>query len=197
MSPEDQVEIAKAMREARAKSRGYADFFGWGTNRDLEEWGVLTSLFESMEKDCALPYKDLRIRGRGNDPPDCEALDTSRRRVAIEVTELVDGNAIAASKVGEKYEVAEWERGKFLSTLSALLKQKDVKYPKLKEPPYEGGYTVVVFTDEPMLSAKVVRDYLDGHAFADLEYITEALLLVSYDPSEDCCPYFRLRVGAY
>jgi hypothetical protein len=196
MSPEDQVEIAGAMREARAKARGYADFFGWGANRDLEEWGVVASLFESMEKDGALPYTDLRIRGRGDDPPDCEALTATGQRAAIEVAELVDEEAIKAAKAGRVYEAAEWPKAKFLSNLSELLKRKDSKYPKLLEPPYDGGYTVVVFTDEPVLSAELVAQYLDGETFADIEHITEALFLVSYDPASKCCPYYRLRVGA-
>ncbi len=64
MTPEERAQIAQAMRAAREKSRGYADYFGWATNRDLDERGVLTALFESIEKDGALPYTDLRMRGR-------------------------------------------------------------------------------------------------------------------------------------
>ena len=175
MKPEEQAQIAQAMRAAREKSRGYADFFGWATNRDLEEWGVLTSLFESMEKDGALPYTNLRMRGRGNDPPDCEGLNDKQKRIAIEVTELVEGNAIQNYKAGAVYEWAEWDREKFLTRLHALLKQKDTKFPKLQEPPYEGGYAVVVFTDEPELPARDVLAYLDGHIFTDLELLTSEI----------------------
>lgn len=60
--------------------------------------------------------------------------------------------------------------------------------------PYDGGYAVVVFTDEPELPARKVLTYLDGHIFSGLKYITEALFLVSYDPNANCCPYFRLRL---
>lgn len=196
MSPEEKAQIAQAMRAARDKARGYADFFGWATDRDLEEWGVLTSLFESMEKDGALPYANLRIRGRGNDPPDCEGLNAEHQRVAIEVTELVDERAIKEFKAGTIYDSAEWNRENFLSMLSALLKKKDARFPNLKEPPYEGGYAVVVFTDEPGLPARDVLAYLEDHVFSGLKYITEALFLVSYDPCVNRCPYFRLRVGS-
>ena len=196
MTPDEKTQIAQVMRAAREKSRGYADFFGWATNRDLEEWGVLTSLLESMEKDGALSYTNLRMRGRGSDPPDCEALNDEQKRVAIEVIELVDGDAIQSHKAGAVYDWAEWNREKFLTRLYRLLKQKDSKFPKLKEPPYEGGYAVVVFTDEPELPARDVLAYLDGHIFTDLEHISEALFLVSYDPNENCCPYFRLKLAA-
>jgi hypothetical protein len=65
MSPEEQAEIAAAMRAALAKARGYADFFGWATDRDLEELNALESLFEYIDKDNALSYSNLRSRGRG------------------------------------------------------------------------------------------------------------------------------------
>jgi hypothetical protein len=192
--PQVQKEIADAMKAAREKSRGYADFFGWAINRDLEEWGVLDSLFESMEKDGSLTYTNLQMRGRGNDPPDCEGLNFEQERIAIEVTELVDGNSIKNHKAGNVYEMAEWDRDKFLKRLHDLLKQKDAKFPKLKDPPYKGGYTVVVFTDEDMLRPNDVSAYLEGHIFKELQYITEALLLISYEPKIGCCPYFRLNV---
>lgn len=99
------------MRAVREKARGYADFFEWTTNRDLEEWGVLTSLFQF--RDSALPYTKVRMRGRGNDPPDCEALNEAGRRVAIEVTEFVDGKAIRRFKAGAVYGRERWDREKF------------------------------------------------------------------------------------
>lgn len=194
MTPEEKSQIAKAMKATREKARGYADFFGWATDRDLEEWGVLKSLFESMEMNKSLPYKDLRMRGRGNDPPDCEAVDARSRRVAIEVTELVEGEAIKRAKAGAQYDWEEWNCEKFLNRLQGLLVQKDSKFPKLKDPPYEGGYSVVVFTDEPELPANKVKEYLEGHTFAGLENISETIFLVSYDPQENCCPYFPLQI---
>lgn len=54
MTPDDEAEIGDAMRAAIHRARGYADFFGWATNRDLEEQGVVTSLSESIEADNSL-----------------------------------------------------------------------------------------------------------------------------------------------
>lgn len=196
MKPEDRFKIVEAMREARKKARKYADFFSWPLDRDLEELGVLRSLFESMEMRDALPYTQLRLRGRGNDPPDCEALDSESRRVAIEVTELVDEEAIRNAKAGQEYEWADWNREKFLSRLDYLLRRKDERFPDLKDPPYEGGYVVVVFTDEPSLSAENVKTYLEGCEFTSMKNITEALFLVSYEPQQNCCPHFQLRIGS-
>ena len=193
MTPEDQSEINDAIRAAIRRARGYADFFGWAPNRDLEEQGVITSLAESMEIDRKRFFTSIAIRGRGNDPPDLEAKDDSGDSIAFEVTELVDGQAIQAFKSGKLYESAEWSSEKFLSTLAGLLKAKDGRFHKLKGGPYLGGYCVVLFTDEPELQQSIVEKYLRDHRFSGLKNINRAFLLLSYDPTVERCPYFELQ----
>lgn len=193
MTTEEEKEILHLMREAREKVRGYADFFGWGSDRDIEEWGVVTSLAESLETEGKNIFTSLKRRGRPNDPPDCEALDANGSRVAIEVTELVDGKAIQARKSGAIYEWADWDKEKFITSLESLISRKDSRFTKLKEPPYEGGYFVVIFTDEPMLDRSTVESYLKGHKFKKPEYLSKAFLLVSYDPGVERCPHYELQ----
>jgi hypothetical protein len=193
MTTEEEKEILFLTREAREKERGYADFFGWGTDRDIEEWGVVTSLSESLELEGKHIFTSLQRRGRPNDPPDCEARDSNGNRIAIEVTELVDGKAIQAYKAGAVYNWADWDKNKFTTSLESLLSCKDSRYPKLKEPPYTGGYLIVIFTDEPMLDRSTVESYLEGYKFKKPEYLTKAFLLVSYDPGIKKCPHYELQ----
>ncbi len=192
MTSDDEAEILALMRAARTKARGYADFFGWATDRDLEEWGIVSSLGESLEADNALFFSDLKRRGRPNDPPDCEALNQNGARIAIEVTELVDGDAIRAFKEGRVYEWAEWTKEKFLSVLAERIARKNDRFPKLKEPPYHGGYVVVVHTDEPMLSRATVETFLANHQFEKPNCVDRAFFVLSYDPAVERCPYFEL-----
>jgi hypothetical protein len=187
----DEEEIVAQIRAAGAKARGYADFFGWATDRDLEEWGVVTFLRRSLEADNALFFFNLKRRGRPNDPPDCEAVSQNGTRIAIEVTELVDGDAIRAFKEGGD-DWAEWTEEKFLSTLAERIADKDRLFPQLKEPPYPGGYFVVVHTDEPMLSRLIVEKYLANHVMQNPNYIDRAFLVLSPDPAIGRCPYFEL-----
>jgi len=196
VTPEEEVEIGRSIRESIRLARGYADFFGWGPNRDLEESGVLISLAESLKKDNALFFGLARVRGRGNDPPDLEAPDSEGRRIGFEVTELVDSEAVHLFKKTGRYEPAEWSRERFLANLAHLLRTKDAKFPRLLEPPYEGGYVVIVFTDEPDLPATTVAMYLQDHRFTGLPNIARAYLVISYDPRVDRCPYFELPTGA-
>lgn len=192
MSPEDERAIADALRAARAKARGYADFFGWAPDRDLEERSVAGYLAHSLEAAGAPFFSNIKIRGRGNDPPDLEALDHDGNRLAIEVTELVDGQAIKAHKAGQPYYSAEWRRTKFLSFLTSLLVAKNAKFSNLKDGPYPGGYLVIAFTDEPELQRETVESFLEGHRFLGLDNVQRAILLLSYDPRLNLCPHFEL-----
>ena len=195
MTPEEENEIAELMRAAREKARGYADHFGWATDRDIEEWGVVNALSACLESENKSFFKNIKRRGRLNDPPDCEALDIDGRRIAIEVTELVDGKAIQAYKAGAIYEWADLDKNSFMDLLSRLITRKDSRYTELKEPPYTGGYVVVVFTAEPMLDRLTIESYLEGHKFDRPKYISRVFLLVSYDPDPSIrqCPYYELE----
>jgi len=193
MEEDENAEILAAMKAAIDGSRGYAEFFTWPPDRDLEEAGVLESLVESMNLDGIPFYSALKCRGRSNDPPDCEGVDANGARVAIEITELVDGAAIRAAKMtGRKYDFREWTKEAFLSELANRIDAKDARYPYLKEPPYPGGYIVVVHTDEPLLSRSTAQSYLAGHRFPRPTHMSRALLLLSYDLVIQRCPYFEL-----
>lgn len=194
MTPDEEKEILAEMRAARAKARGYADFFGWATDRDIEEWGVVTALAESLEKAGESFFSNLKRRGRPNDPPDCEAISSAGARIAIEVTELVDGEAIRAFKLGRVNGWADWGKEKLISVLAESVSKKDDRFPHLKEPPYDGGYIVVVHTDEPMLSRVAVGEFLSDHRFEKPSYVDRAFLVLSYDPDPAIagCPYFEL-----
>lgn len=193
MDREEEKEIVELMRAAMRSARGYADYFGWGIDRDLEEVEVVRSLAESLDYTGKLFFSSIKGRGRPNDPPDCEALSSESERIAIEVTELVEGSAIRAFKNGHVYEWAEWNKEKFLSCLASVIKRKDDRYPKLKEPPYPGGYVVVVHTDEPNLNQMQVAQYLEGYRFGKPEYVTQAFLILGYDPRTQNCPYFEIQ----
>lgn len=193
MNNNDEKEIIAQIRAACAKARGYADFFGWATDRDLEEWGIVSSLGESLQADNVMFFSHLKSRGRPNDPPDCEAQAKNGERVAIEVTELVDGQAIQAFKEGRVYDWAEWTREKFHSVLAERISKKNECFHRLKEPPYSGGYIVVVHTDEPELSKSVVEGFLANSQLKKPSNIDRAFLVLSYDPGIERCPYFELN----
>jgi hypothetical protein len=193
MDTQEEKEIIARIKEALARSRGYADFFSWPLNRDLEEYDIVKIFCEALEKANCLFLKidSLKIRGRGNDPPDCEAKDFLGNRIGIEVTELVDSAAIKAFMNGRLYDWAEWDRDKLIRAIDERLEAKD-RIDNVKGGPYE-SYIVVIHTDEPNLNTEYVGDLLRDVKFANRKLIDRAFLLLSFDAWIKSYPYVELE----
>ncbi|WP_157158302.1 hypothetical protein [Delftia sp. Cs1-4] len=179
--------------EALQRSRGYAGFFDWPLDRDIAELGVVQSLIKSLEEKGVLFFRDIAIRGRGNDPPDLEAKNFQGQRLAIEVTELVEPLAICENKKNPGRVYAEWPCQAFLSRIAELLGGKNSRFLSLKGGPYPAGYIVVIHTDEPFLTNMTVSNYLAEASFAGMDYINKAYLLLSYSPGVGY-PVFELKL---
>jgi hypothetical protein len=196
MSKAEERKIAQTMKQARTKSRGYADFFTWAPDRNLEELGVVVALAEAMEKNGDTLFHSIILRGRQNDPPDCEAMTEGGLRMAVEVTELVDGKAIQAYKKSELYNWAEWTVESFKLALENLISKKDDRFKGLKGTPYPGGYYVLIYTDEPGLNRHTVTNYLQQYVSPRPDNITGVYLLLSYDLELKSYPYFKIVFGS-
>jgi hypothetical protein len=175
--------------------RGYSDFFTWPVDRQLEEWAIAEALKESLEKSNAAFFNSLIARGRGNDPPDCEAVLLGGGKLGIEVTELVDPQAILAYKNGDTRQQAEWDETKLVNALSRRLKVKDIAAANVKGGPYD-SYVLLIHTDEPMLDYDYLNPLLSGVQFPACQLINRAFLLMSYDKKYRSCPYIELTFNA-
>jgi hypothetical protein len=150
---------------------------------------------ESLQHRGETLFDRVSSRGRGNDPPDCEAVGADEAPVAIEVTELVDPDAIVAHKNKRPYEWKDWSREKLQDAVARLLIAKAARRKSLKGGPYS-EYIVLIYTDEPMLAYDTAVTLLDGTRFATSRHIDRAFLLISYDPKVGYCPYVPLRIAA-
>lgn len=110
-------EVLRKIREAIARRRGYADYFSWPADRELEERMIAATLCEALDAAGQPLATSIASRERGEDPPDCEALGADGRPMAIEVTELVDPDAIKAVVSGATYDWAEWPVDKLIRRL--------------------------------------------------------------------------------
>jgi hypothetical protein len=197
MNTEEEKEFIAQIKEAIGRKRGYADYFCWPPNRNLEEFGIVKTFCESLGKKCHLflSIDSIRSRGLGNDPPDCEAEDLCGDLVGIEVTELVDSEAIKAFINRGFFEGAEWDRDKLIRTIDERLRAKD-KPDKVKGGPYR-NYLLVIHTDEPHLNATNAGKLLRNVQFTKRKLISRAFLLFSYDPDPEISsyPYIELEFG--
>ncbi len=120
----------------------------------------------------------------------------------IEVTELVHRKTLERSikalrerAAGKEPQQSEayfaWQREDFLSAIGDQLAAKDKA--RLKGGPYD-RYILVIHTDETFLDRTRVEQFLAGAAFTTA-MVTDAIVGLSYDPSVQCCPTFRLHVN--
>ena len=193
MDTEEEKRFIKGIKEAIAKSRGYADSFGWPPDRDLEEYGVVKAFCEALEKEgnSFLDSRSIMSRGHGNDPPDCEAKCLDGNLVGIEVTELVDPEAIIAFKKNQIYEWAEWDKAKLIDAINNRLDAKNSP-DRIKGGPY-ASYILIIYTDEPVLNADYAKALLKGYRFAKRNLIDRAFLFIFYDPIHKTYPYIELE----
>ena len=182
MDAEEEKIFIKGVLERIAMSRGHADSFEWRPNRDLEEYGVVKLFCEALEKEgkSFIDSNSIFSRGRGNDPPDCEAIDLAGNLIGIEVTELVDSEAIIASKKDQVYDWPEWDKTKLIDAINTRLEEKD-NPGQIKGGPYT-SYILIIYTDEPVLNAEYAKILLKDYRFHRSNLIDKAYLFIFFDP---------------
>ena len=130
-------------------SRGYADYFSWRTDRIVEEIVVVKILDESLHENNLRFFRNYRSRGEGNDPPDCEAISLSGEAIGIEVTELVDGNSIAAVKRNQPTFDEPFSKTELYEQLETRIEKKD-QASEVQGGPYS-SYILVIYCDDPRI----------------------------------------------
>lgn len=185
-------EVMKALREAIKRQRPYADYFGFAVDRSIAEVGVAETLCKALASAGQPLATDIKSRGQGNDPPDCEGTGEAGARIGIEVTELVDPDAIVAAKAGCVFDWADWTREKLLAEVQGRLSDKDRKLSRARGGPYD-THVVIIHTDEPLLNITRVRTLVDSARFLPMAVVDRAFLLLSYDPKSQSCPYIELE----
>jgi len=178
-SDDDYSEIVELLEWAIDQKRKYAGFWSW-PDREVAERGVAQELLDGIGPHVGGRCLRVRSTGAGNDPPDCVADLEAGGQVGIEVTELVD----QAHAGGSPTKWAFWDVDKFRSLINQRLHRKDDP-STVKGGPYV-KYIVALHTDEPLLSAAQVREYLQGATFGPFRLIDAAWVVVSHEPPDGC-----------
>jgi hypothetical protein len=177
-----------ALAKAVAAKRGYADFFEWPPKAQ-KELGILEAFVEGVPA-IGLQVAEARLTPTGEDPPDATAVLASGERVAIELTEFVDEDAVRLQAQRKARDSGDtvwrfWTHEQFWEHLKARVARKDPgkSGPDRKRP----EYWLVVHTDEPGLTLDMVRGYLEAPTPIVVRGLARCFILMSYDP----------RVGGY
>lgn len=93
MADDDETDWNAAYQEFALGIRPHAAYWALSREHSANETSVLREFETALEREGQLFFRNPRHRGAGNDPPDCEADDLIAGKIAIELTELVDGEA--------------------------------------------------------------------------------------------------------
>jgi hypothetical protein len=179
--------VFENLRNWLPRKRPYAGHFDAPTKARRERL-VLNALLDSME--VAGEREFSNPRPSNVDPPDCVVDDIRGGLVAVELTELVSGDAIRANKDGRAV-YRDWMPNEVAAAVEDLLLKKDGK--KYLGGPYS-RLLIVVHTAEPVITCDVVVQALNGHVIRGLRQVTDAMVVMKYEGGVRRCPYLRLAI---
>lgn len=146
----------------------------------MEEWG-------------GCPYRNLGPASE--DPPDCHANDAVGNLVAIEVTELVNQEAIRLSQSDDNGFYRDWNEAKLIEKIGQIIRVKDFK--QFMRGPYHKKI-LVIHTDEFKLTSEPYAEQyastLKTHGFRS-EQFNEIYVLFSYNPRTRSYPFVKLTIS--
>ena len=164
----------------------YIEGLHW-PNKEIEGWGVVKSLIESMEVNGEKIYHSPRAYKP--DPPDCIAKDTDKNLVGFEVTALTDSSEAREHVKGNPV-FRDWTPQEVIQEIQKKLDEKERKI-------FHGGpYSkkiIILHTHNWVIEQECITA-IQEHSFEPLSQLNEAYLLLSYDPVIERYPYIKLKV---
>jgi hypothetical protein len=144
------------------RRRQYATFFDF-PDVDARDAGNTCDLLDSLPESEAIPVcpGTLRARGKGNDPPDCEAQLIAGGKIGFELTELVDEESIRRQIERGSSFPFDYTNETFIERLQARLDAKVRQREALKGGPY-ALLVLIIYTDEMLLMSDECRNWIEG-----------------------------------
>jgi hypothetical protein len=197
------IELFAIMKNAEAKSRGYASYWIWPLDPQLAEIEVASTLSRYLAKQQPAMKGTVIALPVGQDPPDTVLTTVDGNSVGIEVTELVHPEAIKeylkAKRESDEpcYVHTNWTPLQIAEAISERLKSKDRKLQSVKA--NYNKMILAICTDELMIYETAA---VEAIKLIDVECssIDECYLLLSYHPDADearypdKCPVFVINV---
>lgn len=128
------------------------------------------------------------------DPPDFAAVTKAKALWAVELTELVDREAVELN-IGSTHAKStiyrDWNQKELLDAVEERLRDKDSK--EFNGGPYDEKI-VVIHTDEPVITFDEYEPILRSYILEEFRQITSAYVLFSYDPNSQGFPLVKLSL---
>jgi hypothetical protein len=181
---EEWAESVRRLREARRRSRGYAEYWEWVPDRSRAELDAARVLHKFLVTAGEMVSGSLTVVRP--DPPDVLLETVNGRRVGIEVTELLDRDAVKRHSDRKKrgdppaFDTAQWTPTMMAKMLSQIVEAKDYKLRKVASR-FDECFLAIV-TDEPGIDEWLSRDAV-SRCWLTVQHIHRAFLVMSYHPA--------------
>jgi len=179
----------RAQGDKKHQRRTHATFFDWYDRtpfgRGLAESGIVDELLHAMRAHGCIDYRNLGASGE--EWPDVWVQGSDGKRVACEVTALLDKTALHISQA------RSWTATELVDQLQARIRTKGLR--SLGGP--KGDKSILlIHTDELTLNAENVAVMLTDVSFEKASTMGRVFLLLSYDPKRGGYRYFELQLAA-
>jgi hypothetical protein len=171
--------------------RNYAAFWDW-PNKETREAGIMNDFLEARATLGEEPFDE--VHPVSPDPPDFTAVTKAKTRLAVELTELVDQEAVEINvRATNKYQAVyrDWNKQEVLKAIEERLRDKDSKM--FSGGPYE-EIIVVLHTDEPAIDPVEYMAMLRSQVFRGFNQVTSAYVLFSHHPDFQGFSLVKLHV---
>ncbi|KZZ75274.1 hypothetical protein A3765_10660 [Oleiphilus sp. HI0130] len=175
----DEEAYKKQIAKLKELKRSHANHYQWH-DKTIKELIIGLDFFAQLEE--SLGERLINIEP-AEDPPDVKITTSKDRVIGVEITELVDQQAIEYSIKGDpRYseKLVSWNKETTLAALDEIISSKNKKCNQAKEN-YE-CLVLLIFTSEPRLVSKNLMEYISGHDWQAQENIDAAYILIGYDP---------------
>jgi len=182
-------EILAHLKAQGDPDRKHATFFEWYDRtpfgKGIAESGIVDELLDAMKVQGRNEYRNLGASGE--EWPDVWLQGSKGRRVACEVTALVDKAALRAGHP------RAWTATELVDRLQAKVRTKGLR----SLGGLRGDQSILlIHTDEQTLNADNVATMLTNVTFMKAPTIGRVFFLLSYDPKRGGYRYFELELAA-
>lgn len=170
------------------KIRKYANFFE-APSKELKEKIVCEEWLNTFG--AANGYNAESLNTVSDEWPDCEVKTKSGELCGIEVTELVDSEAIRRNERGDEV-YRTWSVQELREAIHERLEDKNIQS-------HGGKYTrliLLLHTDEFEITFDSYSQEIEAFNFPRFDNIDEAYLVYSYDPNYENYPVSELNLRA-
>jgi len=188
----------KELEEIFSGQRHHASYFNYKRDKETTELGVVCDWIDAYHG----PDNDLITEichvSDGTDPPDVILTTKDHGEYAIEVTELVDQQAVQAAEQGRWYSTKDYDAKTVELELRQIIKKKDLRS-------LESSYSrriLIIYSDEPYIYHDEVLTHLPTITvgsltnFSDVHFMIPPAVNISGSPTVDeFCQVVHLRTG--